>query len=389
MSQGNHLNAAITRRSWVMLAISTLSGCGGGDTFGSGSGGGGVAGAPGTGGTGIYALGSISGFGSVILNGIKFDDIGATVRLDGVTTGSADLRLGMVASVQGQRGATLTSGVASQIEVWSIAQGLVTQVQAGSFNVAGMVLKINSSTVFDGVSSAAGLLTGLRVAVWGLQAGADARSWTVTRVAVVSAVPAVSTGLVVMTNLQPTLNGLVLTGGLASGLVQGQLVRALGTLYSGSGSLHIDRVDLAGLPGGVARQGELEIEGFVTAVLPTKRFMLGNLEVDASSAEFSSPAIPMTVGLRVEVKGSWQGAIIKATTVENESQHTVNATEIEAKIEQFTSLANFVMRGQVCDATNAVISNGRASDLKVGSQIKVTGTISGSVLVVNLLQIDM
>ena len=304
MSQGNHLNAAITRRSWVMLAISTLSGCGGGDTFGSGSGGGGVAGAPGTGGTGIYALGSISGFGSVILNGIKFDDIGATVRLDGVTTGSADLRLGMVASVQGQRGATLTSGVASQIEVWSIAQGLVTQVQAGSFNVAGMVLKINSSTVFDGVSSAAGLSTGLRVAVWGLQAGADARSWTVTRVAVVSAVPAVSTGLVVITNLQPTLNGLVLTGGLASGLVQGQLVRALGTLYSGSGSLHIDRVDLAGLPGGVARQGELEIEGFVTAVLPTKRFMLGNLEVDASSAEFSSPAIPMTVGL---LRARWRG----------------------------------------------------------------------------------
>lgn len=387
MSQGNHLNAAITRRSWVMLAISTLSGCGGGDTLGSG--GGGVAGAPGTGGTGIYAMGSISGFGSVILNGIKFDDIGATVRLDGVTTGSADLRLGMVASVQGQRGATLTSGVASQIEVWSIAQGLVTQVQAGSFNVAGMVLQTNSSTVFDGVSSAAGLSTGLRVAVWGLQAGADARSWTVTRVAVVSAVPAVSTGLVVITNLQPTLNGLVLTGGLASGLVQGQLVRALGTLNSGSGSLHIDRVDLAGLPGGVARQGELEIEGFVTAVLPTKRFMLGNLEVDASSAVFSSPAIPMTVGLRVEVKGSWQGAIIKATTVENESQQTVNATEIEAKIEQFTSLANFVMRGQVCDATNAVISNGRASDLKVGSQIKVTGTISGSVLMVNLLQIDM
>lgn len=387
MSQGNHLNAAITRRSWVMLAISTLSGCGGGDTLGSG--GGGVAGSPGTGGTGIYAMGSISGFGSVILNGIKFDDIGATVRLDGVTTGSADLRLGMVASVQGQRGATLTSGVASQIEVWSIAQGLVTQVQAGSFNVAGMVLQTNSATVFDGVGSAAGLSTGLRVAVWGLQAGADARSWTVTRVAVVSAVPAVSTGLVVITNLQPTLNGLLLTGALASSLVQGQLVRAQGTLYSGRGSLHLDRVDLAGLPGGVVRQGELEIEGFVTAVLTTKRFMLGNLEVDASSAVFSSPAIPMAVGLRVEVKGSWQGAIIKATTVENESQQTVNATEIESKIEQFTSLAHFVMRGQVCDATTAVIRNGLASDLKVGSQIKVTGTISGSVLIVNLLQIDM
>ncbi len=387
MSQGNHLNAAITRRSWVMLAISTLSGCGGGDTLGSG--GGGVAGSPGTGGTGIYAMGSISGFGSVILNGIKFDDIGATVRLDGVTTGSADLRLGMVASVQGQRGATLTSGVASQIEVWSIAQGLVTQVQAGSFNVAGMVLQTNSATVFDGVGSAAGLSTGLRVAVWGLQAGADARSWTVTRVAVVSAVPAVSTGLVVITNSQPTLNGLLLTGALASSLVQGQLVRAQGTLYSGRGSLHLDRVDLAGLPGGVVRQGELEIEGFVTAVLTTKRFMLGNLEVDASSAVFSSPAIPMAVGLRVEVKGSWQGAIIKATTVENESQQTVNATEIESKIEQFTSLAHFVMRGQVCDATTAVIRNGLASDLKVGSQIKVTGTISGSVLIVNLLQIDM
>lgn len=87
MRDHSHQVTALTRRHWLVLAASILPGCGGG----SGSV---TALLPGTGGTGIYAQGSISGFGSVIVNGIRFDDTAATVQLDGVTRGSADLQIG-------------------------------------------------------------------------------------------------------------------------------------------------------------------------------------------------------------------------------------------------------------------------------------------------------
>ena len=89
MSLSHAESPDISRRGLLVLAASALGGCGGGGS-------GGVAGLPGTGGTGIYAQGSISGFGSVIENSVKFDDTLAQVQIDGATATSVDLRLGMV-----------------------------------------------------------------------------------------------------------------------------------------------------------------------------------------------------------------------------------------------------------------------------------------------------
>ena len=104
MSQHESHGPHLTRRSWITLTLSALSGCGGGGgDIGSGS-----ASLPGTGGTGMYTMGSIQGFGSVILNSIKFDDTQAQILLDGSAIPSAALRLGMVAQVQGVRASSAT-----------------------------------------------------------------------------------------------------------------------------------------------------------------------------------------------------------------------------------------------------------------------------------------
>ncbi len=384
MSHNNQRDLPLNRRSWMALAVSALAGCGGG------MGGISVAGGPpGTGGTGIYAQGSISGFGSVIINGIKFDDTAASVQLNGAPSVSADLRLGMVASVQGQRGADLRLGVASQIEVWSIAQGPVSQVQSGQFLVAGMVVQTNTATVFDGVGGTAALVTGMQVAVWGLQARADGNRWTATRVARVTDAfnaAVVSSGLVVTSGSQQTLNGMVLTGALASGLAAGQLVRVQGTL-SGT-TLSVAAVRQLDLQAASRSDGDLEIEGLVTAVPSATRFMLGDVEVDAASAVFSTPGVPVSVGMRVQVEGGWLGQVLKAVKVEFEGELALDVAEIDGQIQSFTSIANFVIRGQRCNATGATISNGLASDLQVGVKIKVTGNKAGDVLNVTRIEFD-
>lgn len=388
LSQHKNFNPPVTRRSWLGLAVATLTGCGGGSST--------TASAPGTGGTGqyatVYSQGSITGFGSVIINGIKFDDVQASVQLDGAAAVTTDLRLGMVAAVQGQRSTSAALGTASSIEVWSMGQGLVTQVlTAGGteFTVAGMTVQTDSATVFDGVSSAAQLSINSRVAVWGLQVSADGSGWKATRVALVTATAQVSTGLVSVSGLQRQLNGLTLTGAAAAALTAGELVRVQGALSADGRSVAVERVTLlgAGLVG-AQPEGDIEIEGFVTSMPANGRLMLGSIEVDISSAVYSPAGAVIAQGARVEVYGAWQSGVLKATKVELENESSLHTVEIEARIEQFTSLADFVLRGQRCDASSASFSKGSAADLKVGLKVKVKGAkAGGDVLIVTELEI--
>ena len=71
--------AVISRRRWLAVSIAslggTLSACGGGGTFD-------VITGVGTGGTGSFSSGAISGFGSIIVNNVRYDDTHASVRSD-------------------------------------------------------------------------------------------------------------------------------------------------------------------------------------------------------------------------------------------------------------------------------------------------------------------
>jgi hypothetical protein len=363
----------ISRRSWLALTASALAGCGGG---------GGLALLPGTGGTGIFAQGAIAGFGSVIVNGTRFDDTGAAVHIDGIAATPLDLRLGMVAGVQGQRDAATALAFAKDIDVWSIAQGPVTQVQSGQFLVAGMTIQTGTATVFDGIASASALAPGQAVTVWGLQAGADGSHWVATRVAVLPTAVSklVSSGLVTS---QRTMNGFALRGTVAASLLPGQLVRAKGTFADGG--LQVDEFKVLALPLESGTQHEIEVEGVVTQVLSATRFMLGNVEVDSSGAP--APATPIAAGQRIEVYGVLQGQVLKASSLMFETEESLDEADIEGTIEQFTSLANFVVRGQRCDASGALITRGRAADLRVGVRVKMNGTKSGNVLLVTTLSL--
>lgn len=372
---------ALSRRHVLLMAATTLTGCGGG------GGAGGTAGLPGTGGTGIYAQGSIAGFGSVIVNSVKYDDTLAQVQIDGATAASSDLRLGMVAEVQGQRSTDPTLGTASSIVVWSIAQGRITQVQSGQFNVMGMAIQTDSGTVLDGIASAAALAVGQRVSVWGLQSGTDGVRWTATRVAITTNTASVVTGTVSAVGSQRAINGNTLSGNGVSALSAGQWVRAQGSL-SGT-TLQTTHLLVLGTATGPVPTGEAEIEGVVTSVLSKTRFMLGIVEVDASATALASTLASVVVGARIEVSGSWQGRVLKAAKISVEDEGSVQKVELEGTIQQFTSLANFTVRAQVCNAAATLgLSTSTIAKLKVGVKVKIEGSKSGDVVLVTKLELS-
>lgn len=385
MTSNDHSHQCLTRRAWLVLTGSALTACGGG------GGGGPLAGFPGTGGTGspVFAQGSISGFGSVIVNGIRFDDLRARVMVDGQLATSADLRLGMVAEVQGERGADLTLGTASQIEAWTIAQGGIVRPDANGFVVAGMTIQTTGNTVFDGVSAASQLVSGQTVAVWGLQTGTDGSRWSATRVAVIPGdVPMVSSGLVGVSGTQRQMNGQALTGDLVKDLSVGALVRVQGTQAADGKGIAVASVKSLGVAALIQGQGEVEIEGYVTSIASASRFTIGGIDVDASGASYKPSGAVITLGARVEIHATWASRVLKATTVELEDEQKLEEAELSGTVTTFTSVSNFVLRSQRCDASSATFKDGKAADLKAGVKVIVKGTKAGDRLNVTTLEFD-
>lgn len=102
-------------------------------------------------------VGAISAFGSVILNGVKFDTDSADVVIDDVAGSESDLSVGQIVTVRGiVNGAT---GVATSITTDPIARGPIADIDlvAGSLVILQTRLDISSTTAFDQNIGAEGL----------------------------------------------------------------------------------------------------------------------------------------------------------------------------------------------------------------------------------------
>ena len=130
----------------VGLATTLLVACGGGD---SGNGTPVIGGIQGSG--RMVSIGTITGFGSIFVNGVEFATSTAQITLDGRAGTEADLRIGQVVTVQGTVNANGTAGTATRVTFDNDVEGPVTQldVAAGTFVVLGQTIRVTGSTHFD------------------------------------------------------------------------------------------------------------------------------------------------------------------------------------------------------------------------------------------------
>ena len=108
----------------------------------------------GTGGnaTASYVSGPITGFGSVIVGGVRFDDSTAAVSdADGGSRSRDDLKLGMTINVRGTPIAGDGSSSATSIVVGSAIVGPVSVINVGAatLTVLGQPVDVLATTVFD------------------------------------------------------------------------------------------------------------------------------------------------------------------------------------------------------------------------------------------------
>lgn len=170
-----------TSRAYAaLMAVLLLHGCGGGgssaDLVAAGSAAG-AAGAPPTSDVSVdrsgVAIGTITGFGSIIVNGVRYDTDSATILDDDDAIDLGALAVGDYVVIDGRIDADGTSGVADRVRYDAGVEGPVSSIDAaaGSFVVLGRTVRVDRATVFDADISSrsiAGLSIGARVEVSGL-----------------------------------------------------------------------------------------------------------------------------------------------------------------------------------------------------------------------------
>jgi Domain of unknown function (DUF5666) len=317
-------------RAALLLAL--LGGCGGGVDSG------------GTGGATVYASGPINGYGSIIVNGVRFDDNSSNVSDDdGTARNRNDLKLGMVVEVRASSTSTDAYGdlvsTASSIVIGSEIVGPIDATPAPgaiSFTVLGRIVDVKPTTVFaDGSSEGlagglSALAQGNLVEVYGLYDALNDR-FSATRIERKSSVPTHYRVLGRVSGVDTTTStfsiGSLIVGYAAVPPTErpagnGVLLRVrLNTLNPGPGGTWTANRLRAGTSS--PDDGtESKLEGLIDRVdtlTPTPRFSINGVTVTTTlqtRIDISSGAI--VLGARVEVEGRYSNGTLAASEVEVE-----------------------------------------------------------------------
>lgn len=315
--------------SFAISAFALLAACGGG---------GGSSAGVGTGGTGSFAIGSISGFGSVIVNGVHYDDSNATVSDDDGTAGSrSDLGLGMVVEVRGSVSSDGLTGTANSFVRTAEIKGPVTAVDTAgaSFSVFGQTVRVTAATVFADVA-----------------------------------------------------NGL-------AGLAVGNVVE-VDALPDGAGNLVATRIEREA-PSVAAFNGEFRVRGGVSGLggtSPALRFTVASVTVTTDATTRIDGTIAngafVSVRLNKNVAGDGSYAATRVQVKSRSFDDDFNEAELEGFVAGFTAADQpFTVAGYPVRLGSSVsYEDGTAADLANGRRVEVKGAVTAGVLVVRRVEFE-
>lgn len=311
-----------------------------------GGGGGDVAGV-GTGGTGSFSVGTVTGFGSVYVNGVRYEDNGARVLDDDgnqkvIGTDDNPLRLGMVVEVAGSIDDSGNVRTATQISYGAEIKGPVTAVDAaaGSFTVFGIEVRTTSATLYANLAGVSALAPGNVVEVHGHPDAAG------RIVATLVGREAATVALFVVGGGEYRLRGAV--AGLSGSnpdyafAVRGVQVRTsadtrfdgmpaegvpvaltLQPVVQSDGRYLVKRLKLRRSGYDVSGVSEGEVEGYVSEFnASTGTLRVAGYAVRLAAGVGYEDGVPADLknGVRVEAKGRIEGGVLVATRIEFESR---------------------------------------------------------------------
>lgn len=339
-----------------------------------------------------YVSGPITGFGSVIVGGVRFDDTTATVAdAEGDTRSRDDLKLGMTITVRGTPIASDGSSAATSIVIGSAIVGPVSAIDSGAatLTVLGQPVDVLTTTVFDEHlgGALAALSVGDAVEVYALLDTAT-RRYRATRierkaVALVyqlrGVVTNLNTGARTFTMGSENISYAALSGNdVPAGLANGSIVRVVLRVTSAAGVREALRLRL-----GVNAPrdfDEVRIEGLISAFTSSAAFSVDGVPVDAALASFPDGTAGLAVGVRVALQGIVNNGVLSATRVQIKSPSQVenDGFELRGLITGLDTTAQlFTLRGVSVDYGGPVdYRDGAQADLRALASVEVRGRLS-------------
>jgi hypothetical protein len=384
----------------VTLFILTLTACGGGSSSSGG----------GTATTGTFT-GPITGIGSIVVNGIRFETVGVSVEdsddIYGTTSFNSPLALGMNVALVGNIDDSTLTGTPTKIRVIGGVRGLLSAKTLTSITTLnGQVVNVDSNTIYAGLrTSLADLVTNDFVEIYGAsQANGDflaarvvssASLSTINKLAIRGTIDSISgnnyvvrtssTSTVTVTcnpnalpacSIKPTGTMLV----AASGSVAGTPVRIIAADSSSLNAGILTAVKIQSL----SPKALTDFSGLTAAYAKIKGYTT-QVGADWYVAGVKVTGYPFTVtGQYVEVKGTWSDSVLQATKVEFESDRQINGKpyNIELYGAVFAKSGNtFAVQGTTVDASSAIFTGGNLASLTNGNYVEVKGSLSNGILV--------
>ena len=341
----------------MLCAILSMASCGGGSESGTGTFSTGAS-------TPVVSSGTITDFGSIYINGRKYeiDDSTKTTQGDSTVTGDAlaktVLRRGMVVTVSGRFSGT--TRMASTIIQKSTIEGLISTVDDASsrFVVLGQTVLVDDTTKFEGGLSLGSLNPNHIVEVSGFVKGDGiVAAGFIERKALSGGCNlgcevkgtvknhAHGTTSFQIGTLNVSYSGSVIDNSLptpSGSNWNGLFVEVKGTAFdAGTTTLTATKVEREEF---MASNGnQVELEGFVTSTsgLPI-RFTLGTttVQVTGSTLYLGGTIGEVAVGQKLEVQGSILNAVITATKVRFQ-----DAVRIESNVTSKPTATSFTLDG--------------------------------------------
>jgi hypothetical protein len=283
----------------------------------------------------VMATGTITGFGSIYVNGVHFQTSGATVRKNGVVVDQSQLAVGEIARVKGSMDAAGDAGDAESVDVDENVVGPIAAIDTMNnlVTVLGQTVKISTGTSFS-------------------------------------------------SDIQPAD---------ITGLKTGDVIRVSGLIDS-SGNISATRIERNG------PSAPFQVLGTVSSLDATAHtFKINALTVDYSSANITGFASGApSNGDMVEAQGTMFDNTTTTLTathlarVESDQEEAGDdrTMEREGLITRFASATDFDVAGKpVTTTSTTVYRNGTASDLALNVKVEVEGTLNSSnVLVASIVE---
>lgn len=319
----------------------------------------------GIGGTGISVAGPVTAFGSVYVNGVKFNTDNSDIFVNGLASSEDALNLGMMVRVEGEVNPDGT-GTATHIYFDGELEGPVTQAaqidandnQIIALQVLGVPVKITAATHFDGMTfeqvlqDLSLLSDGEMVEISGqydaqgvLQASYiefenDTFTANETEIELRGELLASNDGddtwLLVVGQTEFVLDTTAVD---TSAYQSGQLVLVEGTLTELASNVIVVSEFESAAP---ADDSEVEIQGLITELTNQNEFVVDGVKVDASQAEKDTP-VELTLNTQVEVEGTYSNGVLVASEVElidapefDEVEVIATLSEVDAELQTVT-----------------------------------------------------